>query len=238
MNPHSATFWVSEVEFKTLRVSEWKTVDYPVKSLGTASITKTKYRRGNTYLMEGVDGYELLEVTKAITVTQLKIKGKVVMIDDPMHWIGMKRLAEACRGKVLVAGLGLGLILHHLATNKNVKSIDVVEINKDVIDLIKPLLPNDDRVRIHPDNVLSYKWVHGDYDTIVLDLWVRTPAGTVVAGETKYNVGIIETMIRFQLNNPNAAVFVWGHRDPIVNPAVKRVSDSYLRFVKLVKESY
>jgi len=217
---------------KTLKVSEWKTVDYPLKSLGTASITKTRYTRGNTYLMEGVDGYELLKVTKSITVTELRINNKVVMIDDPMHWIGMKKLAEACEGKVLIGGLGLGLIIHHLATNKKVKSIDVVEINKDVIDLIKPLLPEDGRVKIHHDDVLAYKWVHGDFDTIVLDLWVKNPAGIVVAGVTDYNVGITSTMLRFQLNNPNAKVFVWGHRDPSVNPAVKRVSDLYLRLVR------
>jgi len=218
-------------EFKTLRVGEWKTVDYPVKSLGTASITKTKYRR-NIYLMEGVDGYELLKVTKPITITELRINGKVVMLDDPMQWIAMKRLAEACKGRVLIGGLGLGLILHHLVGNKRVKSIDVVEINKDVIDLIKPFLPDDDRVKIHHDDVLSYKWVHGNFDTIVLDLWVKNVSETVVAGVTKYNVGITETMIRFQLNNPHAKVFVWGHRNPKVNPAVKRVSDLYLRLVK------
>jgi len=225
-------------EFKTLTVREWKTVDYPVKSLGTASITKVKYGRGNTYLMEGVDGYELLKVTKTIIVTQLRINGKVVMVDDPMHWMGMKRLAEACKGRVLIGGLGLGLIHHHLVANKDVKSVDVVEINKDVIDLIKPLLPDDARVKIHHDDVFAYKWVHGDYDTIILDLWVKNLAETVVAGVTKYNVDITSAMLRFQFNNPNAEVFVWGHRNPRVNPAVKRVSDLYLRFVaELTREN-
>ena len=74
--------------------------------------------------MEGVSGYEFFELLKDIVVTELRINNEVVMVDDPMHWIGMQRLAEACEGKVLIGGLGLGLILHHFINNKKVTSID------------------------------------------------------------------------------------------------------------------
>lgn len=158
---------------RVLKIKNWKTVDYPEKRYKSASITKTVYKEGY-YLMEGVDGYDLFQVLKPITVTELRINNNVVMVDDPLHWIGMQRLAEACKGKVLIGGLGLGLILRHLKRNKNVSKIVVVEINKDVIELIKPLLPEDKRVSIYLGNVLDFEWrTLYKWDTIVLDLWVK-----------------------------------------------------------------
>jgi hypothetical protein len=212
--------------------SGWKTVEYPEASIGKASIAHSKYSKG-VYLMEMVDGYEFFEVLSPIKVTELRIDGKVVMIDDPMHFIGMMRLAEACRGKVLVAGLGLGLILHHLVRNPHVTSIDVVEINPDVIALVKPMLPSDDRVTIHHDDALAYEWVHGDYDSIILDLWVKGQSHEKMGmAGLEGGPGLMMTTIRFQANNPRARVMVWGARDPGLNPAVEEVSDKYIEFVK------
>lgn len=216
---------------KTLKIGSWVTASttYPQQTIGSASITKTRCARGGIYLMEGVDGWELYKLTKPIIVTQLKINGKGVMIDDPLHWLGMKRLAEHCRGRVLIGGLGLGLILHHLKDNKAVAKIDVVERNLDVITLIKPLLPEDKRVTIHHSDVFGDEWVHGDYDTIVLDLWVKKGKNLSVAG-TNEHTGITRTYLRFSANNPQAEVYIWGHRDPEINPAVGQVSEIYLRF--------
>jgi hypothetical protein len=217
---------------KVLEIKSWKTkaTDYPVSSFGSASITKTVYKKG-LYLMEGVDGYELYHLKKSAIITELKINDEVVMVDDPLHWIGMQRLAEACKGKVLIGGLGLGLILHHLATNNDVSEVKVVEINSDVINLIKPLLPKDDRVEIVNDNVFNYEYVHGNYDTIVLDLWVRgEDIKTKIAGLNEEFPPFI-AYLRFKANNPKANVYVWGLRDPTINPAVKPVSKEYINLI-------
>ena len=184
--------------------------------------------------MEGVSGYEFFELLKDIVVTELRINNEVVMVDDPMHWIGMQRLAEACEGKVLIGGLGLGLILHHFINNKKVTSIDVVEINKDVINLIKPLLPQDNRVKILNDDIFNYEYVHGDYGTIVLDMWVRGKADkqTKLAGLENAYSPMMMSYLRFKFNNPRSKIFVWGLRNPNINPAVKQVSKEYIELVK------
>ncbi|MBU0778149.1 hypothetical protein KKF82_07810, partial [Patescibacteria group bacterium] len=78
-----------------------------------AKITRTQLNK-DIYLMEGVRGYGKYYVKKPIPVTSLKIGRETVMVDDPLQWYGMQDLARHCKGKVLIGGLGLGLILHAL----------------------------------------------------------------------------------------------------------------------------
>ena len=218
---------------KVLKIKNWKTVDYPEKQYKSASITKTVYKEGY-YLMEGVDGYDLFQVLKPITVTELRINNNIVMVDDPLHWIGMQRLAEACRGKVLIGGLGLGLILHHLKNNKEVSQIDVVEINKDVIQLIKPLLPKDDRVKIYCADVLKWIWLHRFYDTVVLDLWVKDFESINIAG-FNYNLNWLDVYMKVRKYMPQAEVYIWGIRNSNINPAYKGVSEEYLIMLDIMR---
>ncbi|MHA1285985.1 MAG: hypothetical protein ACTSPB_01155 [Candidatus Thorarchaeota archaeon] len=213
----------------------WRTIDYPEDTIGSASITKTEYDEG-FQLMEGVDGYELSQTIEPITITELNIDGETVMIDDPMHWIGMKKLAEACEGRVLIGGLGLGLILHHLVKNDKVSKVDVVEINEDVITLIKPLLPRDDRVTVHHHDIFAHRWVHRDYDTIVLDLWVKHDNEAMTIAGAVGGMSLIPTYMRFKANNPHSKIYVWGHRDSAINPAVEPVSEEYMALVRNMTE--
>jgi len=217
---------------RTLKISSnWHTIDYPCKKTGSAEITKSKYEPG-FYLMEGVGGYEFFQVLEPITITGLRINGDIVMVDDPLHWIGMKLLARACRGKTLIGGLGLGLILHHLTRNNKVSKIDVVEINEDVISLISPLLPKDGRRRIYLGDVFDYRWSCGDYDTVVLDLWIR-PLGekTSIAGADK-RWNMKTAYMFFKTCNHKANIYIWGVRDPSINPAYEGVSEEYFEIIK------
>ena len=132
---------------KILEIDEWADIGYPSQKLGDVEITHTNYNKGY-YTMENVKGYDIFKVNKKIKVTVLKIKNKQVMVDDPLHWIGMQDIAEKSSGNVCVAGLGLGLIIHHLVKNSEVQHIDIYEINKEVIELIFPLLPKDKELKL------------------------------------------------------------------------------------------
>jgi len=215
---------------------DWKTVDYPENKVGTAEIKKDIYEKGNFFLMEGTGGYDMVYTGTDIPITQLKIKGETVMVDDPMQWIGMKKLAEHSRGNVLVGGLGLGLVVHHLVKNPSVKRIDVVEFNDDVIKLIKPLLP-DGKVHIHKGDIYDERWRHGDYNTVILDVWVREEGGRVYEAGTHEELPMMPTWLRFKTAYPDADVFIWGMRDPKINPAVEKLpSKKYLDFVSLLEQ--
>jgi len=199
-----------------LEVSEFKTpaTEYPEKKVGKAEIERKNYRKG-IYFMDGVKGYDFFFVKKPIPVTSLKISGKQWMVDDPLHYEGMKLLAINSKGNVLVGGLGLGLVIHELAKNPDVKRIDVAEINPDVIELIKPLIP-DKKVRIMNKNVFSEDFLKEDYDTVILDLWMKAKEEE----SKKIGLEMLGAYSFFKHNFPKANVFIWGIREKAINPAV------------------
>lgn len=136
--------------------------EYPRKKQGVALIGQHKWKSGCMYSCYHATppGHkhpvDYIQVTKDLKITDLRIKGKTWMVDDPSHWWTILNHAEDYRGDVLVAGLGLGLIVHALRRKKDVGRIVVVERCLDVIRLIKPLVPeceivNDDWYRYKPD---------------------------------------------------------------------------------------
>lgn len=205
---------VKRVGCETLIVKEWETpaTRYPEGRCGEAEIKRTHYRKGGVYLMEGVGGYDFFCVERRIPITTLRIAGRQWMVDDPLHWEGMKKLAEKSSGSVLVGGLGLGLVAHALAENPKVKEIDVIERERDVIKLVGPHLP--EKVRVHEGNVFD---VEKCYDTVILDLWVT--------GD-KPRLEIFSEMMgafgEFKMKCPASKVFVWGTRNRTINPSVEK----------------
>ena len=166
---------------KILEIEDYKTPAsaYPKKQVGDARIIKIYYRKG-FYKMHLIKGYTYYHLTKRTKITVLQLlqnkRWTDWMVDDPLHWYGMQEFAERARpGKVLVAGLGLGLIVHALVKRKDISEIKVVEINKNVIELISPLLPKDNRIEIHHDDYYKFirKLRDEGYkpDTIICDIW-------------------------------------------------------------------
>ena len=85
---------------------------------------------------------------------------------------------QGCRPAVLVAGLGLGYTVQEACSFSNVSSIDVVEINENVIALNRSLLAeengnclSDPRVRVHNADFFDYIGACPDkYDLICMDI--------------------------------------------------------------------
>ena len=210
---------------------DWRTAatDYPLEEHGTASITREDYKRG-TYRMEAVDGYIFWYNHSRIPVTALCIHNKVVMVDDPLHWIGMQRLAEHATGNVLIIGLGLGLIAHHIVKNDKVTNVDIIEINPDVAHLISKnkLLPKDERLHLFVEN--GYEWTGSKpYDTVIVDILVSTDVpGEVIAAGFDDVLSPMGTWGYFKWKHPEAAVYIWGIRNEAVNPAVKNISRAFV----------
>jgi len=211
-----------------LPVRTWKTpaTEYPLMKNGSAEITRKVQRRGY-YRMEAVKGYTLYHVYKPIQITDLRINGKVVMTDEPINWLGMQALAEHSKGKVLTAGLGLGLLVHALLRNDKVTRVDVVEINQDVIQLVGAIctrtwnllrnstLPTP-KVNLHRRDI--YDFNVSSYDTIILDLWVKDAEEDwlITYGQ------MLSAFNYFSNQNPAARIFIWGVGDEVLNPAIDR----------------
>ena len=168
-------------------INEWKTpaTDYPEKEVGSARIKRIKYKKG-CYHNYKVREYEYFVVKKPIPITTLEIaddndsgKWKTWMVDDPPHLWSMQDYATNSVGRVLIAGLGLGLVTHELLKNVDVDSITIIEHNKDVIDLISSLLPECDGTALEIINEDFYKFINETnekFDRIIIDLWVTGSA--------------------------------------------------------------
>jgi len=224
-------------------ISEWHTpaTRYPVRKIGSAEIRRGHYEPG-VYNMEGVDGKAAFVVTKRIRVTELLIDNKIWMVDDPLHWYGMGGLAEACRGNVLVVGLGLGLIIHWLAAkNPAVTGVTVMERNPDVVRLVRRYLPHHTNkywLRISAYDfwdwskraAIARNGMRPDhFNTAVLD----------IATSSLHSREATAALLHGGIDALRAAGFrgralIWGTRNIDLNPAVKPMPPAGQRFVEAI----
>lgn len=104
------------------------------------------------------------------TYTRLLRGGRLVMSDTPAEigdHIGFMRNAH---GRILIHGLGLGMCLRAVLMNEKTDSVDVVEIDPDVIALVGPHYLKDSRVRIHEGDALTFR-LEGEWDYAWHDIW-------------------------------------------------------------------
>ena len=116
-------------------------------------------------------------------MSNIKIENKngvTLLLEDDICWMSdtpkekaeMKQLSNKCFGKVLVGGLGLGIVANYLDENTKVIEIVIVEKSQDVIDLIKPRIEKLS-TQIFCYDIKQYlkECEIGEYDCIVLDTW-------------------------------------------------------------------
>ena len=157
-----------------------------LRTVGGARLIRRVYR--GTYHYEGTDGFEFYRVpqSKPLTVIGLQRRHgrrswKTWMVDDPLHWNGMREaVAKLPAGHIVVAGLGLGLMLHHMTVQDRFSRITVVEWDPDVMDLMRDTLPlHDARIELVEDDFYHHiEGKRGLYDGVLWDLAVGQPERT------------------------------------------------------------
>lgn len=127
------------------------------------------------------------ELTERGRTTRLQQRRKGVwkdwMTDDPLYWMAMYRLAEQVKGpRVLVGGLGLGIVLRHLKVLRpDVREVVVVERSAEVAALTwEPLSQSnvlDERFRLVMADFFDLPEVVREtaFDTVLTDFWVGAP---------------------------------------------------------------
>jgi hypothetical protein len=70
------------------------------------------------------------------TYKKLLYKGNIVMSDTPAEIRDHLPFTQTAKGHVLIAGLGLGVVTQMLMLRKCIKSITVIELSQDVINLV------------------------------------------------------------------------------------------------------
>ena len=71
-------------------------------------------------------------------VAVLTVKGQTMMSDSYNEQRSNRDVVWHSQGDVLIAGLGIGMILHPILKRPEVKSVTVIEKYQDVIDLVAP----------------------------------------------------------------------------------------------------
>lgn len=86
-----------------------------------------------------------------------------------------RRILYHARGKILIAGLGIGMILIPLLKNKSVEKITVVEKEKDVIDLVFPKIKKHDssnKLELIQSDIFQLDLPKEQkFDVIYFDIW-------------------------------------------------------------------
>lgn len=101
--------------------------------------------------------------------------GECVMSDDPRELRKHLPILLKAEGRVLVTGLGLGCVVRGLLACPGVGWIDVVEIDRRIIDMVAPSI-EDVRVDIHHGDALTLDWPAGSrWDFAWHDIWHENP---------------------------------------------------------------
>ncbi|MCQ2087508.1 MAG: methyltransferase [Bacilli bacterium] len=100
---------------------------------------------------------------------------------NPNEITTMDNSIKSAKGNVLVLGLGMGYITYMMSQKSNVKTITVVEKNKENIKLFKkfllPKFENKTKIRIVNDDAISYIVRNNKFDYIYADLWFNPEDG-------------------------------------------------------------
>lgn len=122
------------------------------------------------YHIDEHDPYALYHGIDTGDHVKLTYCGEVVMSDTKMERLTNQEFLNNAHGKVLIGGLGLGMILLPLLNDDEVTEITVVEYSQDVINMVLPQLPKCDKLRVVQGDVFTYVPEH-KYNTIYMDIW-------------------------------------------------------------------
>ena len=95
----------------------------------------------------------------------------VMMSNTPMEMRTNEYFVHKANGNVLIAGLGLGMVVLAIQDKPEVKSILVIEKYKEVIDLVVPQLPLNNKVKIINSDIFNWQPNGHKFDTIYFDIW-------------------------------------------------------------------
>ena len=101
-----------------------------------------------------------------------KQKDEVVMSNIPAEIYDHTEICQKSYGRVLICGLGLGMILHQLCRNDHISEVVVVEKESEIIDMIAPAFPEGKVTILQGDAFLPDECgITGQFDTMFFDIW-------------------------------------------------------------------
>ena len=141
-----------------------------------------------------------------IRLVKKKDGSGIMMSDTPMERNTNRNFLQKANGDVVIFGLGLGLIVFPLLDDENVKSITIVELYQDLIDIVQPKIEAKDKqnkVRIVQGDCFTYEFPkETKFDTIYFDIWIN------ICGDNYDEQKKLERKFRKHLNKDNQNKFM------------------------------
>ena len=128
------------------------------------------------------------------------------MSDAPFEKRTNSYVIYRSNGKVLVAGLGIGLILFPMNDKPEVKEITVIEKSKDVIDLVWPFIKEKlPKVKVINADIFEWSRPKAKWDIIYFDIWPD------ICGDNYNDMKRLHQKFKHNLNraNPNCLMESW-----------------------------
>lgn len=139
-------------------------------------------------------------------------KGEGVMMSDtPMERNTNRDFIKRANGDVIIFGLGLGLIILPLLNEQEVKSIMVVELHQDLIDIVQPILKRFDKENkltiIQGDCFKIHEQIPKEkkFDCVYGDIWIS------ICQDNYDEMKKLTKVWKYRLNrsNPNSFIDHW-----------------------------
>lgn len=140
---------------------------------GVATISKYEFSEANNplYNLRKIsDGLGFMRMYDGKYV-RLHVNGELMMSDTAMERRTNRSFIEFATGRVLIAGLGVGLIIQNIIDKEDVTEIVVIEKYQDVIDVVEPRIKHP-KLKIICADVFKYDMpAEEKFDTIYFDIW-------------------------------------------------------------------
>jgi hypothetical protein len=124
-------------------------------------------------LRDAINGRRDYLGQKPGTIVQLVRKPALIMMSDTaMERRTSYDILWHATGHVLIAGLGLGMVALGIQGKEDVESVTVIEIEPEIIDLVVPQLPLNEKVAVVGGDIFTWYPPNGvKFDTIYFDIW-------------------------------------------------------------------
>jgi spermidine synthase len=107
------------------------------------------------------------------TYAKLLVGGKLVMTDTRHERITNREIVRRAHGRVLIGGLGLGMILVPILAKEAVEMVLVIEKSQDVIDLIWHHIEHS-KLTVRQGDVFTWDekyWRGRRFNCVYMDIW-------------------------------------------------------------------
>jgi len=185
--------------------------DIPEGKCGDYEITHEPYKAG--------DEFSLIDARTAIMTGRPQKKGRMLsdghfhclsnkdgvwMKDEPREIEQAQNFIDVATGRVLIGGLGLGYVAHRIAKKTEVSGIVIVEIAREVFELVWRHLGINDKALFHCGDIYGFlRDTDLRFDYAYYDIWRSDGERTIfehILPLRKASTGII----------PNEHIYCWN----------------------------